>query len=331
MNRPEPPSAKARRNSLAAAAWVERRERGLSPEEQDEFLQWLAADPLHGQWLALHQRTANTWTRLSDWRPEHSQRPNPDLLAPAQRTRWFVPAGLAVAAGLVMAFIWRQPRVESTSRASSGKAVADYERKILEDGSAVELNRGALIEVRFTASERRVVLTNGEALFTVIENPARPFIVHARGAEVRAVGTAFNVRLDAATMEVLVTQGRVEVASPQFSGGKPQVASGYRAIVSLTSPEPPRITAVTAEETARLLAWQPQLLDFSSTPLDRVLAEFNRRNRIQLVLADPTLSEVRVVATVRSDNVEGLMRFLADEFGVRAEPRGHGEILLRRK
>ena len=31
-----------------AAAWVMRQDRGLSPAEQDEFLQWLAADPCNG-------------------------------------------------------------------------------------------------------------------------------------------------------------------------------------------------------------------------------------------------------------------------------------------
>ena len=31
-----------------AADWVMRHDRGLSPAEQDQFLQWLAADPRHG-------------------------------------------------------------------------------------------------------------------------------------------------------------------------------------------------------------------------------------------------------------------------------------------
>ena len=30
-----------------AAEWLVRRDRGLTPAEQDDFLQWLAADPRH--------------------------------------------------------------------------------------------------------------------------------------------------------------------------------------------------------------------------------------------------------------------------------------------
>jgi transmembrane sensor len=88
---------------------------------------------------------------------------------------------------------------------------------------------------------------------------------------------------------------------------------------------------VTPAESARLLAWQPQLLDFSSAPLERAIAEFNRRNRVQFVLADPELGAMPIVASLRSDKVEGFAQFLASTPGVRVERRGAYEIVLRRK
>src|SRR5204863_5888557 len=82
------------------------------------------------------------------------------------------------------------------------------------DGSVVELNRGAVVSAHFTASERRMRLVSGEANFKVAKDPQRPFVVEARGVAVRAVGTAFNVRIDAVSVEVLVTEGVVNVAQP---------------------------------------------------------------------------------------------------------------------
>lgn len=337
MNRPEPDSPEAQARSRTAAEWFAKRDRGLTAAEQDEFLQWLAAHPRHGEWFALHRRLGGDFSVLAQWRPEHSEEPNPDLLArPRRRLRWLMPLGLAAAASLALAFVWWQAAMPAVETEVANAAA--YERRILADGSTVELNRGAVVTVAFTAGERRVVLVRGEALFTVAKNPARPFVVRAGGVDVRAVGTAFNVRLDAASLEVLVTEGRVQVQSPPAAGtsavpaiAPPEVTAGQRATVSLTAATQPQIVAVSAEESARLLAWQPQLLDFSSVPLGRAIVEFNRRNRVQFVIADAELAAMPIVASIRSDNVERFARFLADTPGVVVERRGADEIVLRRK
>ena len=69
-------------------------------------------------------------------------------------------------------------------------AAVGYESRALDDGTVVELNGGAEIEVQFTAAERRLRLVRGEAHFQVAKNPLRPFVVEAGGVAVRAVGTA---------------------------------------------------------------------------------------------------------------------------------------------
>ena len=92
MIRPEPESAEARARAAQAAEWLARRDRGLTADEQDAFLQWLAEDPRHGEWFALHRRTVGDFNCLAQWRPEHGEAPNPDLLAKPGRRRWQLPA-----------------------------------------------------------------------------------------------------------------------------------------------------------------------------------------------------------------------------------------------
>jgi transmembrane sensor len=349
MKRPEPESPDAKRRACAASAWLVKHDRGLTPAEQDEFLQWLAADPRHGEWFALHRRMVGDFGGLVQRRPEHSEKPNPILPArPRPPLRWFAPVALAAAASIAVVFVWW--RIATPAHDRELTQVGGYERRILEDGSMVELNRGAVVTVAFTAGERRVALVHGEALFTVAKNPARPFIVRAGGVDVRAVGTAFNVSLGAAAVEVLVTEGCVALAKVERADSNaltegdparrgqhapraepPLVVAGQRATVSLATAAPPQIVAVTVEASARLLAWQPQLLDFSSVPLTRAIAEFNRRNRVQFVLADPELGAMRIVASIRSDNIEGFAQFLAAAPSVQVERRGETEIVLRRK
>ena len=337
MKRPEPESPEAERRSQRAADWLVRRDRGLTAAEQDEFLQWLAIDPRHGEWFALHRSVVGEFSALAQWRPEHSEEPNPDLLAPPRRgIHWLVPTLLAAAAAVALAEVcWR-----STPAPASVAAIASSElkRRILEDGSSVEPNYGAVVTTEFTAMERRATLVRGEALFTVAKESSRPFIVRAGGVDVRAVGTAFSVRLDAAAVEVLVTEGRVAVDHSTASGSNiaprtssSEISSGHRATVSLSSSEPPQIVAISPEAIAHHFNWQPTLLDFSSAPLSAAVAEFNRRNRVQFILADAELAAMPIVASIRSDNVEGFAQFLAAAPGVQIERRGATEIVVNRK
>lgn len=347
MKRPEPHSPAAELRSQAAADWLARRDRGLSATEQDEFLHWLAADPRHGEWLALHRHIVADFTALANWRPEHSREPNPDLLAPPRRRRlWFWPAMLGPAAAAA-AFVLVISRIQGpdSSPAVAEPAPVEFRRLILEDGSTVELNQGAVVTNAFTDRERRATLVSGEALFSIAKDPTRPFIVQAGGVDVRAVGTAFSVRVDPSAVEVLVTEGRVAVAAPRHpvgdAGGVFDVSApasaaaivnaGHRATVSRSAGATPQVVAVPPQVIARQLNWQPQLLDFSSAPLGLAVAEFNRRNRVQFILADPELGDLPVIASIRSDNVEGFARFLDAAPTLRIERRSPTEIVVHRQ
>jgi len=316
----------------AAAAWLARRDRGLTPAEQDSFLQWLSEDPRHRECYARHQRAWGELDALAHWRPTHSAQPNPDLLArePVKRggpVVWLTlgaAAALLVAAGFVGLYRQTAGPAPLPSRAVTAR---DFDQKVLEDGSVIDLNRGGEIEVRYTPTERQVWLTRGEAHFTVAKNPARPFIVRAGKVDVRALGTAFNVRLDPSLVEVLVTEGHVQVSPPGQGETLPVLTAGQRASVPETGPA--RIDTVSTEEMSRLLAWQPRQLECDSARLADVVAAFNRHNRLQLELGDATLADMPLGASFSSDNVEGFVRLLESTFGVRAE-RLADRIVLRR-
>ena len=344
MNRDDPSEA-TDPAAEAAAAWVIRLERGLTPEEQDRLSDWLAADSRHR--LALARMRAH-WDRLAplaQWRPEHSAEPNPDLLAPPPTARrWFRPAFAAAAAACLAAaaLFLRAPESESPpdrSRTEPTRVVvreASATRQPLPDGSLAELNHDAALRLDYTDGERRVELLRGEAHFRVVRDPARPFVVRAHGREVRALGTAFNVRLEGGRMEVLVTSGSVRLdardapaTAPAGARPGPTLEAGQRAVVALEDGRAePRIATLTTGEIERVLAWQHRQLEFTAAPLAAVIAEFNRVNELQLTLGDPALAGLELSASFRSDNVEGFVRLLEVGFRIRADRRGDREILL---
>ena len=219
MKRPATPLSETTAIADEAARWLARRDRGLTPAEQDAYVQWLTADPRHAEILAQHAAAFERMMQLYHWQPGQSADANPDLFAPRRTLpwrRWSL--SLAAAAALVLggALLWRE-----ASPAVSPEHPKSYlrvnERQALPDGSVVELKDGSRIVVEFSAVERRVQLT-GEAHFQVAKN-STPFVVVAGGVALKAVGTAFNVRLDAEAVDVLVTEGRVAVATLKAEDG----------------------------------------------------------------------------------------------------------------
>lgn len=209
-----------------AARWLARRDRGLTPAEQDAYMQWLTADPRHAEALAQHAAAFERMMQLYNWQPGQSADANPDLFAPRPLRpwrRWGL--SLAAAAALVLGgmLLWREASpIVSPEHPKSYLRV--NERRALPDGSVVELKDGSRINLEFSAAERRVHLI-GEAHFQVAKNPT-PFVVVAGGVALRAVGTAFNVRLDADTVDVLVTEGRVAVAKLKAEDGGRRTDTG---------------------------------------------------------------------------------------------------------
>ena len=315
-----------------AAAWLARRDRGLSAAEQDEFLQWLAADPRHSEMLTRQMAAFERMMRLYEWQPGQSAEPNPDLFAPRRRwPRSLVVASLAAAAAvLIGTTVWWHTPTTSPTTAVQRSYLRVNERHALPDGSIVELKDGSRITVGYTSRARRVQL-EGEGLFTVARDPSRPFIVDAGGVAVRAVGTIFNVRVDSDAVEVIVTEGRVQLAKPDLDPASiPVVTAQQRALVPRLVNAPPQIMGVSAPQMAQALAWQAPRLQFFETPLGVAAAEFNRHTRTQLVIPDEKLRLVPSGGTFRVDNVDGFVRLLEATLDIRAEPRGSNDIGLTR-
>jgi transmembrane sensor len=92
-------------------------------------------------------------------------------------------------------------------------AIGQRSTVTLRDGSSVELNAKTRVKVNFTETRRSVELVDGQALFHVAKNPYRPFIVRAGNREIVAIGTAFDVRVDATYLRVTLIEGKVAVST----------------------------------------------------------------------------------------------------------------------
>ncbi|MCB1123502.1 MAG: FecR domain-containing protein, partial [Verrucomicrobiae bacterium] len=271
-------------------------DRGLTPEEQDAFFDWLAQDPSHSASFSTCRRHWKRLDNLANWLPEHSEKPNPDLLAPRSKPKILkrIPLILATAAVLVLSFqFWSTWFSNFNSEDGSAQVAEEENRTTLQDGSVVKLKDDAEITVLFTDKERRVRLEKGEAFFMVAHDPSKPFVVEVKGNDVSALGTAFNVRLDNESFEVLVSEGVVEVSSSRESYDEEvakldkiqasRLEANQRAVVSLLPDhEIPEIATLTKGEIQRVLAWQHGLMTFHAQPLSEIAYELNHFNETQI-------------------------------------------------
>ena len=341
-------STDVKRIDREAADWVAKKIGGFTAKDQDAFFDWLAADPRHGEWYEKHQKTWKELDMLAQWLPEHSEKPNQDLLK-HRYPRYFWGGMSGIAAALILGF------VVFTSLTAPGKSefvatnlVANaYESHELPDGSVVELNQGAALKVNYTKALRRVELVSSEAHFSVTKDPNRPFIVRVRGFDIRAVGTAFNVRLTDHSVQVIVTEGKVQVTelpienvvedemSYDESLFKQELVVGQMTEVPFTRREPSlqevlqtEVKDVSLGEMNQLLSWKPQMFEFDSTPLSEVIEEFNSRNQTHLVIGDADLARLPIVASFRSANVEHFVELLQLSMDLKIQREGEDTIIL---
>jgi len=153
------------------------------------------------------------------------------------------------------------------------------------------------------------------------------------------VGTAFNVRVAAAAVEVVVASGKVRLTHPDRPSASvdaalaaaPLLEKGDRAIVARGAVEVvPAITRLEPAQLREALAWQQEMLIFPETPLREVIAQFNRRNHTQLSLGDADLGARLIGGTFAAGNVEAFVSLLERGGDLSAERRGNREIILRK-
>jgi transmembrane sensor len=270
--------------------------------------------------------------------------------------RWVMPVAAAAFIVLIAiaGFMWRA--YERTGWQEYTTDFGGLSRIVLDDGSVVNLNTNSRMRVQLTPGLRHIVLERGEALFKVAHDKNRPFDVEAGNTTVRAVGTEFSVRvrepLEAAgggkDIEVLVKEGRVAIDPPK-NNARPieRAASLPPSTSTLSAGEAVTITAtrVTAElpqmqvqkvaevEVDRKLSWIEGRLWFERQTLKDVVAEFNRYNRRQMVIADPAIENLRIGGGFEATDPESFIAALEKTLGVRAFPSpssdGDGAEVIR--
>jgi ferric-dicitrate binding protein FerR (iron transport regulator) len=177
---------------------------------------------------------------------------------------------------------------------------------ILADGSKVWLNAASSLKypTAFNGDYRKVVLT-GEAYFEIAANKEKPFIVETGEAEVKVLGTHFNIMSyqDERYSETTLLEGSI-----QFSRGSRQILLKPGQQVQYQS-------GIGHEKLIRpdlegAMAWRNGVFVFDNTNIEDIMRSVKRWYDVDVVYkgAKPVLSFTGVIP--RTGNISKVLKIL---------------------
>ena len=315
-----------------AAFWFAlTRDRPLDTDEQTRLDHWLAQDPLHADeyralqeiWGAADQLSAQ---RLQALLREDAPTPlQPRLRQKSAVLRYAVAASVVAVA--VSAALWFGLNSANDYSGQFTTAFGERKQVTLPDGSVVDLNSRTQMDVHFFRGQRQVVLSSGEAMFSVQHDPSRPFVVEAGKGRVTVTGTRFDVRRDPTQTLIAVESGTVKVNGADDKGETVVLTAGLGSKVDSNG----KVAAASAVNTAAIIAWRGGKLVFNDAPLSEVVQEVSRYRQQPLLVASGKAANLRLTSVFKADDTDALLRALPSilPVTVRTLADGSQEIISR--
>jgi len=178
---------------------------------------------------------------------------------------------------------------------------------ILPDGSHVELNAASQLRFRTAGFDTlRAVTLVGQAFFEARPNE-HPFVIHTENAQVRVLGTSFDVRARHQKTQVMVQTGSVSLQTLGAPAEHAVVLTpGQMSFVDkLAMPVKP-----IAIDSMFIAAWRQQRLVFDNTPLAEIAAELQRVYNVEIKIADRELQTLAITGTFEQQPVAEVLASL---------------------
>ena len=340
-----------------AAAWLIKLDGDQPPsaEIMAAFRQWRGLSALHASTFERYCQYWNNEAVLAELAIPLQSRSTSSAANSRFIAAYFAPLRRFAAAGMVAFTLlvglsvtlqngWGGPE-RGLAQVTYQTVVGEQQQQILADGSVVLLNTDTRLTVEYTEQHRKIILLQGEAHFEVESEPGRPFEVYAGSGMVRAVGTAFSVHLAEKDIEVLVSEGKVDLTDV---APEPLINKGARLVgVPVNDVVPERLGSLEAGQSAvfhsgkinnlqtlaapelqRQQSWRSGVLTFKGDPLSQVVLEINRYTPATVEIIDPALNTIKIGGRFKVADIGGVFEVLETKFGIQVSRLNDERIQL---
>lgn len=297
-----------------AASWFARNRNEAGRADRKAFAAW-QAEPAHARAYAEFEQL---WADLAQL-----QQLNKPVALPKRKPSVWRPA-LAVAAALVCAVMASAIDAPRALYHSQVAAHAKGMRTLnLPDGSTLYVNANTRVRIDFTAHQRIVHLDKGQVYIEVAADKERPLYVQAGEANVRVVGTGFDVRRSQQQLVVSVAHGQVafepDPKSPVALLGAQQRASYSYAKGTLQQ------QTLTAEEVAD---WRSGHLTFRNRELASLIDELSLYRPQAPLQVSRAVAQLKVSGNLDVNDPDALLNALPALLPVKTVPSADGIVRI---
>ncbi len=166
---------------------------------------------------------------------------------------------------------------------------------------------------QFVLDERRISLEYGHAFLQVAKDPSRPFYLQSDGAQIKVLGTAFDVsnRLGQHTVTVALKEGAVEFSDQK--GFLQRMQPGDRLRYNKVDN---KLEAFEQYDVANIGQWTAGKLNFSQTQLVDALAQLEDRYQISFKIKDSSLLNLPVTGKFENMPLARVLFLLGESTGL---------------
>ncbi|WP_299008457.1 FecR domain-containing protein [uncultured Caulobacter sp.] len=310
-----------------AADWLTR----LQRPEVDEadwlaFDAWLSEPGAQEAYDAIQAVDEEIFQRGAAVRGELAE-PRRAAAKPAFMIDWRWLGGLGAAAAAAAIAITVAPWGELLPQPDTLYTTAKGESRTLNlaDGTRIDLNTDSHVSVRLEKDARRVTVHEGQALFDVAHDSARPFLITAGDETVRVLGTKFDVRRRDGQLSVTVLRGLVEVSTD--GEDTPVRLRPGQMLEHVEGASGVSVRSVAAEDQ---VGWRSGRLVYRDQPLGRIVGDMNHYFDRPIRLEGENTATLRFSGVLIVDRQDAMVRRLTSLMPISATPTDDAIVLRGR-
>jgi len=271
-----------------------------SQAEKDELNRWIGESPANKRFFEENQRiweNSHSYfsvSEISSDREKIKDQIIQQLSKPAKKVSlqtWIYRVAAVLALPVMLGIGWYLGSAEISSETQMCEVTApkgQISKCVLADGTEVWLNAGTTIKynTNFNGKTREIQL-DGEAYFKVFKNKHKPFVVNTEHAQIKVLGTIFNLKAYSGENKVETTleEGSVEFSLNGSSTKPLELKPGEQIVYTISEK---KITLGNVE-TYLHTAWKDGKFVFKDADLQTIIQELEKLYDVRIHLENDSL------------------------------------------
>ncbi|GAB3513671.1 FecR family protein [Emticicia fontis] len=243
-------------------------------------------------------------------------------LKPAPKQRKFFTIGIAASITIllsvgILAYFFRNSSPEYISL----KTTKNTLEQTLPDGSIVFLNSNTSLTYpeNFKGDTREISLS-GEAFFNIKRNEAKPFIIHAKGSDIKVLGTSFNVKAYDKNVEVSVETGKVQLKNKKK---EIQLIAGERATFEAEEDTIKKQNVIDKNA----FAYKTKVFVFEDSSLEHITKVLAEGYHVSISLKNNRIKSCRLTTRFDNETLPNALNIIAETLNLTLSTKGEKYIL----